>query len=168
VVDRVLEDGGGGGPPGQVRRDRHVLDPGGRPSQGLGGAVLEELEFNSATHRYRAHLRVAERMRLEEVDQIVVNAGFGPDDSLYRELQVHECHSSRAPYNLAAALDAAGDCLTAPAVGADVLANPEPDFWILGHKSYGRNPHFLLQTGYRQAADVIDALSSTLAAGAPR
>ncbi|TMQ70087.1 MAG: hypothetical protein E6K80_09625 [Candidatus Eisenbacteria bacterium] len=42
----------------------------------------------------------------------------------------------------------------------DALANPEPDFYILGHKSYGRSPHFLLQTGYRQVAEVIEALAA--------
>ena len=131
----------------------------------IGDAVVEELEFNSATHRYHAVLRVGEQVRREEIDQVIVNTGFGPDDSLYRELQVHECEITRAPYRLAKALREAGstDCLTAPALGADVLANPEPDFYILGHKSYGRNPHFLLQTGYQQCADVIDRLAVDLA-----
>jgi hypothetical protein len=64
---------------------------------------------------------------------------------------------------LAAALlgAAAGDCLSTPAFGAEVLANPEPDFFILGHKSYGRSPHFLLETGYRQADDVVSHLAAT-------
>jgi hypothetical protein len=54
---------------------------------------------------------------------------------------------------------AAGDCLDTPAFGADVLANPEPDFFILGNKSYGRSSNFLLETGYRQVADVIAHLA---------
>ncbi len=128
----------------------------------VGGAVIEGFEFNSATHRYRVALRVGEQPRVEEVDQVIVNTGFGPDDSLYRELQVHECYATRAPMKLATALlgAAAGDCLTTPAFGADVLANPEPDFFILGHKSYGRSPHFLLETGYRQADDVLSHLAA--------
>jgi thioredoxin reductase len=135
----------------------------------VGGAVVEGFEFNSATHRYRVNLRVGEQARLEEVDQVVVNAGFGPDDSLYRELQVHECYASRAPYQLAAALlgTGASDCLTTPVFGADVLANPEPDFYILGHKSYGRSPHFLLETGYRQVAEVTEKLAADLDVAAP-
>lgn len=48
---------------------------------------------------------------------------------------------------------------------ADVLANPEPDFYILGHKSYGRKPNFLLETGYRQVADVVPRLAEDLQAG---
>jgi cation diffusion facilitator CzcD-associated flavoprotein CzcO len=127
----------------------------------VGGARVDGFEFNSATHRYRVTLMVGEQPRVEEVERIIVNTGFGPDDSLYRELQIHECYASRGPMKLSAALDGAGasDCLTVPAFGADALANPEPDFYILGHKSYGRNPSFLLETGYKQVADVVAALA---------
>jgi len=127
----------------------------------IGGAVVEGFEFNSATHRYRVALLVGAQPRVEEVDEVIVNTGFGPDNSIYRELQVHECYATRAPMKLAAALlgAEAGDCLTTPAFGADVLANPEPDFFILGHKSYGRSPHFLLETGFKQASDVIATLA---------
>jgi cation diffusion facilitator CzcD-associated flavoprotein CzcO len=131
----------------------------------VGGAVVEEFEFNSATHRYRALLRVGEERRLEDADRVIVHTGFGPDDALYRELRVHQCYATFAPMKLAAALDQAGasDCLDVPAFGAELLANPEPDFYILGHKSYGRSPHFLLETGYRQAADVVEKLATDLA-----
>lgn len=135
----------------------------------VGGVVVESLEFNSATHRYRVTLRSGDDVRMEEVDQIVVNTGYHPDNSLHRELQVHECYATGAPMKLSAALlgEEAGDCLTGPAFGADVLANPEPQFFILGHKSYGRNPHFLLQTGYRQAEDVVAHLAKELPADQP-
>jgi hypothetical protein len=132
----------------------------------VGSAVVEGFEFNSATHRYRVQLRLGSDAdapaRIEEVDRVVVNTGFGPDNSLYRELQVHECYASRAPMKLAAALLGAdaGDCLTTPAFGADVLASPEPDFYILGNKSYGRGPHFLLETGFKQVADVLARLAA--------
>ncbi len=128
----------------------------------IGGAVVEGFEFNSATHRYRVALRVGEGTRLEEVDQVIVNTGFGPDSSLTRELQVHECYASRGAMKLAAALlgAGAGDCLTTPAFGADVLAHPEPDFYVLGHKSYGSSPHFLMETGFKQADDVVSHLAA--------
>jgi thioredoxin reductase len=130
----------------------------------VGGAAVEGFEFNSATHRYRVTLMLGDRPRVEEVDQVIVHTGFGPDDSLYRELQVHECYSTRGPMKLAAALAgaAADDCLTTPAFGADVLANPEPDFYILGHKSYGRSPNFLLENGYGQVAEVVGKLAREL------
>ena len=91
-------------------------------------------------------------MRIEEADQVLVNAGFGPDNSIYRELQVHECYASRGPDESVggAARARANDCMSSPTFGADVLAHPEPDFYIVGHKSYGRSPHFLLEAGYSQ------------------
>jgi hypothetical protein len=106
-------------------------------------------------------------MRIEEADRVLINTGFGPDNSIYRELQVHECYASRAPMNLSAALLRAGEAsgLGTPAFGADVLAHPEPDFYIIGHKSFGRSPHFLLETGYTQVREVIEALAGQLALG---
>lgn len=132
----------------------------------VGGAQVEGFEFNSATHRTRVQLAIGDTPRMEEVDEVVVHTGFAPDTSLYRELQVHECPGSQAPMKLAAALAGAGaDCLDVPAFGADMLAHPEPDFFILGHKSYGRHPQFLLETGFRQTADVMAMLARELPAG---
>jgi thioredoxin reductase len=135
----------------------------------VGGARVEGFEFNSATHRYRVALVIGDQPRMEEVDHIIVNTGYGPDGSLYRELQIHECWSSGGPMKLSAAISESGatDCLTVPSFGADALAHPEPDFWILGHKSYGRNPNFLLETGYRQVADVVERIASSVRSGAP-
>ena len=126
----------------------------------VGGVVVEGFEYNSATHRYRVSLRATnDETRVEEVDLVIVNTGLGPDHSIYRELQVHECYATRAPMKLAAALLGATDCMTVPAFGADVLENPEPDFFILGNKSYGKTSHFRLETGYRQVEDVIQKLA---------
>lgn len=130
----------------------------------VGGADVEGIEYNSATHRYRVVLEVGGQARLEEADQVIVNAGYGPDNSLYRELQIHECWASRGPMKLSAALLASGsaDCLAVPPAGADTLANPEPNFYILGAKSYGRHNSFLLRTGFTQVEDALGALASRL------
>jgi hypothetical protein len=42
--------------------------------------------------------------------------------------------------------------------GAPHLAHPEPDFIVVGMKSYGRAPTFLLLTGYEQVRSVVSAL----------
>ncbi len=128
----------------------------------VGGAIVEGLQYNSATHRYRTTLVRGEQSAIEESDQVIVNAGFGPDNSLYRELQIYECYATRGPMKLSAALLQAKttDCLSAPAPDGDALAHPEPNFYILGHKSYGRSPHFLLETGYRQVAEVVTRLAA--------
>jgi thioredoxin reductase len=124
----------------------------------VGGAVVEGFEFNSATHRYRVTLTVGEERRMEEVDRVLVHTGFAPDRSIHRELQVHECFATEGLMKLSATLLGATDCLDAPAAGIDVLRSPEPDFYVLGHKSYGRSPHFLLEHGYAQARTVVDQL----------
>ena len=95
-----------------------------------------------------------------EVDRILaLNGGVG-DHALYRQLQVHECYATSGPMNLAAALlgEAGGDCLAVASHGPETLRNPEPGFFILGAKSYGRNSQFLLQAGWQQVDDVFGSL----------
>lgn len=96
------------------------------------------------------------------VDRIVANVGYRPDLTLNRELQVHQCYASEGPMKLAASLLAASggsaDCLDQESAGVDVLKNPEPDFYVLGHKSYGRNSAFLLKVGHGQIREVLDHL----------
>jgi len=92
-----------------------------------------------------------------DVDRIVAKTGFHPDNSLYRELQVHECYASQGPMKLAASLlgSDSGDCMTQAGFGPDSLANPEPSFFIVGNKSYGRNGNFLLRIGREQVRDIF-------------
>jgi hypothetical protein len=45
-----------------------------------------------------------------------------------------------------------------------LLAHPEKDFYIVGMKSYGRAPTFLLATGYEQVRSVAAALAGDQAA----
>jgi hypothetical protein len=48
-----------------------------------------------------------------------------------------------------------GDCTAVGPLGPDTLVNPEPGFFILGAKSYGRNSQFLLRTGWQQVDDAF-------------
>ena len=96
------------------------------------------------------------------VDRIIANVGYRPDRSIYEELHVHECYATQGPIKLAAKLlgETSGDCLAQMSYGGDVLKNPEPNFFILGSKSYGRNSNFLLKVGIEQVRDVLTHLSS--------
>ena len=149
---------------------RRLQGGGSEPVHWLGGGECEGIEYNSATHRYRAQFATPAGARIEESDQVIVNCGYGPDNSLYRELRVHECYESLAPMKLAAALQDAGtsDCTRIPAFGAELLANPEPHFYIVGAKSYGRSSDFLLETGFRQVADVLARLAEPAGLRAPQ
>ena len=95
------------------------------------------------------------------VDSILALTGGVGDHEIYRQLQVHECYATSGPMKLSAAIlgaDAGGDCLTQGSHGADTLVNPEPGFYILGDKSYGRNSTFLLRTGWSQVDEVFTLL----------
>ncbi len=91
------------------------------------------------------------------VDRIIANVGYRPDRSIYEELHVHECYATQGPIKLAAKLlgETTADCLTQTSHGGDVLKNPEPNFFILGSKSYGRNSNFLLRVGLEQVREVL-------------
>src|SRR5689334_5137177 len=55
-------------------------------------------------------------------------------------------------------------CGTVPPHGVDELAHPEPGYYAVGAKSYGRAPTFLLATGYEQARSIVAALDGDWAA----
>ena len=97
------------------------------------------------------------------VHRIVANVGYRPDANIHRELQVHQCYATEGPMKLAAELLAdegsGGDCLQQRSAGADALRNPEPDFYILGAKSYGRKSNFLIRLGLAQIDDLLSILS---------
>lgn len=107
-------------------------------------------------------------------DNIIANVGYRPDRTLYDELQVQQCYASEGPMRLAAKLlgGSSSDCLDQTAHGPQSLLNPEPNFYILGSKSYGRNSAFLLSIGLRQIVEVFsiigDRESLNLYATAPR
>jgi hypothetical protein len=94
------------------------------------------------------------------VDRIVANVGYRPNARLYQELQVHECYATGGPMKLAARLleRSGGDCLDERACGPESLLHPEPDFYILGAKSYGRSPQFLLAVGLAQIRELFTVL----------
>jgi hypothetical protein len=107
---------------------------------------------------------IAEEVTVDRV--LALNGGVG-DYSIYRQLQVHECYATAAPMKLSAALlgAGAGDCLAQESHGPETLTNPEPGFFILGAKSYGRNSQFLMRIGWTQVDDVMGLLARGLGSG---
>jgi hypothetical protein len=61
---------------------------------------------------------------------------------------------------LARALAHVTDCLASPAVAPADLESGEPGFHLVGAKSYGRLPTFLLQTGQKHLECILDGLAS--------
>lgn len=92
---------------------------------------------------------------------VVVNAtGFRPDHSIARELRLGLDPALESPAGLAELIDPnVHTCGTVPVHGAAELAHPEPGYWVVGMKSYGRAPTFLLSTGYAQVASVVATIT---------
>jgi thioredoxin reductase len=123
----------------------------------LNQATVDSVEPLGQDRGFRVRGRVAGAPATWEAERLIANVGFTPDNGIYRELQVHECYGSLGPMKLAAALagQRGSDCLKQASQGAEALRNPEPNFLILGAKSYGRNPHFLLRVGFEQVRDAF-------------
>jgi thioredoxin reductase len=97
---------------------------------------------------------------LPPVDEIVVATGLRPDLEMLRELRLSLDEIVESPVALAPLIDPnIHSCGTVPPHGADELKHPEPDFFMVGMKSYGRAPTFLLRTGYEQVRSVVLALT---------
>lgn len=131
------------------------------------GATVEE--YAAGPNGVRITLREPSgTSRTIEVDRVLALTGYRPDLELTRELQVHLCYASEAPMKLASAIltaslaspATAGDCLSQVSHGPETLQNPEPDFYVLGAKSYGRNQAFLLTIGHQQIQDVYSLMGS--------
>ena len=100
-----------------------------------------------------------------DVDRIVVATGFRPDLSFLGELRVELDPAVEAPPALAPLIDPnLHSCGTVPPHGIAELAHPEPGFVIVGSKSYGRAPTFLMATGYEQVRSVVAELAGDHAA----
>ena len=98
-------------------------------------------------------------------DELVVTTGFRPDLALTRELRLSLDPWLESPAQLAPLIDPnVHSCGTVYPHGANELAHPEPDFYVVGMKSYGRAPTFLLLTGYEQVRSVVAQLAGDLKA----
>ncbi|HYG63673.1 MAG TPA: flavoprotein [Thermoanaerobaculia bacterium] len=136
--------------------DARALADGASPAvEARRGVVVEEIAKPNG--KFRVVLRNGAGAETVEVDRVLSLTGFVGDHQMYRQLQVHECYATCGPIKLSAALLGAGsaDCLAQTSHGADTLANPEPGFFILGIKSYGRNNTFLMRVGWEQVGEVF-------------
>jgi cation diffusion facilitator CzcD-associated flavoprotein CzcO len=96
----------------------------------------------------------------EEFNAILANVGHKPNRDLFRELQVHLDPVTESP-------------LRADVAGPQSLITTEPNFYILGSKSYGRRSRdFCFTDGLKQIRDLFaivgDRPTLDLYANAPR
>ncbi|MCU0498950.1 MAG: NAD(P)-binding domain-containing protein [Anaerolineae bacterium] len=95
-----------------------------------------------------------------EVDEIIAATGARPNLAILREVRVEIDPSLESVKALAPLIDPnIHSCGTVPPHGEAELRQPEAGFYIVGMKSYGRAPTFLLATGYEQVRSIAAALS---------
>ncbi len=93
-------------------------------------------------------------------DEIIAATGFRPDLDLLRELRLDLDDRVEAPRLLAPLIDPnLHSCGSVPPHGVDELSHPDAGIYVVGMKSYGRAPTFLLRTGYEQVRSVVAALA---------
>jgi thioredoxin reductase len=103
--------------------------------------------------------------RLGPVDRIIVCTGQRPDLSMTRELRIDLDPWLESARTLGPLIDPnVHSCGSVPPHGYKELAHPEPDYFAVGIKSYGRAPTFLLATGYEQVRSVVAHLAGDRAA----
>ncbi|MFI6817591.1 FAD-dependent oxidoreductase [Nonomuraea sp. NPDC050328] len=93
-------------------------------------------------------------------DRIISATGYRPDHTIASELRLDLDPILGSTRALAPLIDPnQHSCGTVPGHGVDELAHPEPGYYAVGVKSYGRAPTFLMATGYEQVRSVVAALA---------
>ena len=134
-----------------------------------GGGVRLIVGRVSAVHRTADGVAIFDEMgsTLATVDELVSVTGLRPDLTLLRELRVDLDPIMEAPKALAPLIDPnLHSCGTVPPHGEAELRQPEPGFYVVGMKSYGRAPTFLMLTGYEQVRSIACALTGDAAGAA--
>ncbi len=122
-------------------------------------------EIRRTTRGLRILAEDASLPAIEGIDEIVAATGSRPDLSISRELRLRLDPWLESTDALAPLIDPnVHSCGTVRPHGHHELSHPEPGFYAVGAKSYGRAPNFLLATGYEQARSVVAALAGDLAA----
>ena len=99
------------------------------------------------------------------VDTVVAATGFRPDLGILGEVRVELDPGLESPVRLAPLIDPAfHSCGSVPPHGHRELAQPEPGLYVVGMKSYGRAPTFLVTTGNEQVRSVAAAIAGDVEA----
>jgi thioredoxin reductase len=99
------------------------------------------------------------------VDRVIAATGFRPDHRLAAELRLDLDPILGSTRTLAPLIDPnEHSCGTVRPHGVDELTHPEPNYFVVGMKSYGRAPTFLMATGYEQVRSIVAALDGDWAA----
>jgi N-acetylglutamate synthase-like GNAT family acetyltransferase len=152
------------------------------PARGALGASLRRLRDSGALEFFGGlritHVeQMGDRLRVsglnaqqqavvvDGIDEIICATGQRPDLSLTSELRLKLDPWLESTEALGPLIDPnMHSCGTVRPHGHRELAHPEPGFYTVGVKSYGRAPTFLMATGFEQARSVVAAIAGDLVA----
>ncbi len=101
-----------------------------------------------------------QQVNIGGIEKVIACTGSRPDYSFLREIRLDIDSTVESVRALADLIDPnVHSCGTVPPHGAVELQQPEQNFYIVGMKSYGRAPTFLMATGYEQVRSVVAALA---------
>ncbi|WP_410503185.1 NAD(P)-binding domain-containing protein [Exiguobacterium acetylicum] len=93
---------------------------------------------------------------LFSIDHLIVNAGSRPDFSFLGEVRLDIDPVTESNRTLAPLIDPnLHSCGTVRPHGEEELRHPDHGIYLVGAKSYGRAPTFLLATGYEQIRSIV-------------
>ena len=152
------------------------------PARGQLGSSLKALR-DAGTLEFIAGLRITELRRengaitviglnaegqpasLTGIDEIICATGQRPNLAMTSELRLKLDPWLESAEALGPLIDPnLHSCGTVRPHGHRELSHPEPGFYSLGVKSYGRAPTFLMATGFEQARSVVAAIAGDLQA----
>ena len=152
------------------------------PARGQLGTSLKALR-DDGTLEFVAGLRITELRRengviavvgldaegkpasLTGIEEIICATGQRPNLALTSELRLKLDPWLESAEALGPLIDPnLHSCGTVRPHGHRELSHPEPGFYSLGVKSYGRAPTFLMATGFEQARSVVAAIAGDLQA----
>lgn len=112
---------------------------------------VESLARSSPNDPFQVELS-GELEGVHAFDRIVASVGYRPDNRIYAELQVQESYSTGGLKALAP------ESAASPIQGPLRMMHPEPNFYILGAKSYGRDSSFTIADGLKQIVEVFSII----------
>lgn len=101
-----------------------------------------------------------QEIKINDVHEMIVNTGNRPNLSIISEIRTSIDSATESVATLAPLIDPnLHSCGTVRPHGEKELRQPEKDFYIVGSKSYGRAPTFLMATGYEQVRSIVAYLT---------
>lgn len=120
---------------------------------------IHSVEKNKGSLKLNGELK-GESISIEGLDELIVNTGSRPDFSFLSEVRLNIDAATESISMLAPLIDPnLHSCGTVRPHGEEELRQAEKNLYIVGMKSYGRAPTFLMATGYEQVRSVVAYLT---------